>query len=91
MAGLLVTLGNPKIMLFYLVLVPTVVDYTSINTMAWLQLTGTMLAVLITIDLFWALLVDRIGQMLKSRRAVRIANRTGAVAMAGAGIVIATR
>jgi threonine/homoserine/homoserine lactone efflux protein len=48
-----------------------------------------MLLVLIAVDLAWALLAARARRLLASRRAVRIANRTGAVVMAGAAATIA--
>ncbi|PXW17638.1 LysE family translocator [Paraburkholderia caballeronis] len=90
-AGLLVTLGNPKIMVFYLALVPTVVDLSHIGVAAWAELTATMLAVLIAVDFGWAAIATRARALLKNRRAVRVANRTSAVVMAGAAAAIATR
>ncbi|MDR6498087.1 threonine/homoserine/homoserine lactone efflux protein [Burkholderia ambifaria] len=90
-AGMLVTLGNPKIMLFYLALLPTIVDLTHVGVVAWAELVGTMLAVLILADCFWSLLAVRARALLTSARAKRIANRTSAAAMAGAAVAIATR
>ncbi|HEV7357726.1 MAG TPA: LysE family translocator [Steroidobacteraceae bacterium] len=88
-AGLTVTLGNPKIMVFYLALLPTIVDLDSVRGTAWLELTGVTLLVLITVDLAWALLAVRARRMLTSRKAVKIANRASATMMAGAAAVIA--
>jgi len=90
-AGLLVTLGNPKIMVFYLALVPTLVDLSRIGVVAWAELTATMLAVLIAVDFGWALVAARARLLLTNRRAVKVANRTSAVVMAGAAAAIATR
>ncbi|MEM5344249.1 LysE family translocator [Paraburkholderia azotifigens] len=90
-AGLMVTLGNPKIMVFYLALLPTLVDVSRVGTLAWLELTLTMLAVLMTVDFVWALLATKARTLLTSRRAVKIANRTSATMMAGAAAAIATR
>ncbi|UVE68680.1 LysE family translocator [Burkholderia pyrrocinia] len=90
-AGMLVTLGNPKIMLFYLALLPTIVDLTHVGVLAWAELVGTMLAVLILADCFWSLLAVRARAFLTSARAKRIANRTSVTAMAGAAVAIATR
>ncbi|WP_261546218.1 LysE family translocator [Burkholderia multivorans] len=90
-AGTLVTLGNPKIMLFYLALLPTIVDLTHVGVVAWAELVGTMLAVLIFADCFWSLLAMRARSFMTSARAKRIANRTSATAMAGAAVAIATR
>lgn len=90
-AGLTVTLGNPKIMVFYLALLPTLVDLSRIGPLAWFELTLTMLVVLMAVDFGWALLAVRARRLLRSRRAVRIANRTSATMMAGAAAVMATR
>jgi threonine/homoserine/homoserine lactone efflux protein len=90
-AGLMVTLGNPKIMVFYLALLPTIVDLSRVGTLAWLELTLTMLAVLMSVDFIWALAAVKARALLTSRRAVKIANRTSAAMMAGAAAAIATR
>ncbi|MGF6775443.1 threonine/homoserine/homoserine lactone efflux protein [Paraburkholderia sp. GAS334] len=90
-AGLMVTLGNPKIMVFYLALLPTIIDLSHVGTVAWFELTMTMLAVLISVDFAWALLAVRARRLLTSRRAVSIANRSSAAMMAGAAAAIATR
>jgi threonine/homoserine/homoserine lactone efflux protein len=90
-AGLAITLGNPKIMVFYLALLPTIVDLRHLTILGWLELTGTMLLVLVAIDLIWVLLATRARLFLKSPRAVRMANRLSAGMMAGAATAIATR
>ncbi|MET0484041.1 MAG: LysE family translocator [Aestuariivirgaceae bacterium] len=88
-AGLAVTLGNPKIMVFYLALLPTILDIGHVGMIGWSELLGTMLVVLIAVDLGWALLAARARRLLANRRAVLIANRTGAAVMAGAAATIA--
>ncbi|MDO9453594.1 MAG: LysE family translocator [Stagnimonas sp.] len=90
-AGLLVTLGNPKIMVFYLALLPTIIDLDDIGLTGWAELTLTMLLVLAVIDLGWALAAVRARRLLKNRRAVRIANRVSASMMVGAAAAVATR
>ncbi|MGB5869590.1 MAG: LysE family translocator [Albidovulum sp.] len=90
-AGLAITLGNPKIMVFYLALLPTIVDLGHLTMLGWLELTGTMLLVLVVTDLTWVLLATRARLFLKSPRAVRMANRLSAGMMAGAATAIATR
>src|SRR5262245_39324364 len=77
-AGLAGTLGNPKIMVFYLALLPTIVDINHVGMIGWVELLGTMLLLLIAVDLAWALLAVRARRFLASQRAVMIANRTGA-------------
>jgi threonine/homoserine/homoserine lactone efflux protein len=80
-AGLAVTLGNPKIMVFYLALLPTIVDLQGVGAVT--------LLVLMSVDFAWALLAVRARRLLTSRKAVKIANRTSATVMAGAAAVIA--
>jgi threonine/homoserine/homoserine lactone efflux protein len=86
-----VTLGNPKIMMFYLALLPAIVDLGGLTVTGWLELTLAMLSVLITVDLLWVFLAARARMFLKSPRAVRIANRLSAGMMAGAAAAIAAR
>jgi threonine/homoserine/homoserine lactone efflux protein len=88
-AGLAITLGNPKIMVFYLALLPTIVDLDRVGAAAWVELTAVTLLVLMAVDFAWALLAVRARRLLTSRRAVKIANRTSATMMAGAAAVIA--
>jgi len=88
-AGLTITLGNPKIMVFYLALLPTIVDLDRVGATAWLELTAVTLIVLMSVDFAWALLAVRARRLLTSRKAVKIANRTSATMMAGAAAVIA--
>jgi threonine/homoserine/homoserine lactone efflux protein len=90
-AGLLVTLGNPKIMMFYLALLPTIIDLSRIGTVAWFELTLTMLIVLMAVDFGWALLATRARKLLTTRRAVKLTNRASATLMAGVAAAIATR
>lgn len=90
-AGLAVTLGNPKIMVFYLALLPTIVDVASLTVAGWAELTAAMVVVLIAIDLAWVFLAARLRGLLKSPAAMRIANRCSAGMMAGAATAIASR
>ena len=90
-AGMAVTLGNPKIMMFYLALLPTIIDLSAVTLLGWAELTATMAVVLIGIDLAWVLAATQARRVLKSRRAMRIANRVSATAMAGAAAAIAAR
>lgn len=90
-AGMTITLGNPKIMVFYMALLPSIIDMTAVTPVVWMQLVATMLVVLIVIDLSWVLLAAKARGFLRSRCAVQIANRASAGTMAGAAALIATR
>jgi threonine/homoserine/homoserine lactone efflux protein len=89
--GLTVTLGNPKIMMFYVALLPTIIDLNAVTLTGWAELVVVMLAVLVIVDLAWVLFAAKARQFLKSPRAVRIANRTSAGLMAGAAAAVAAK
>ena len=91
LAGLTVTLGNPKIMMFYVALLPAIIDLGAVTVLGWVELVATMFVVLVVIDLAWVLLASRARLFLRSPRAVRIANRISAGTMAGAAAAIAAR
>jgi len=89
LSGLAITLGNPKIALFYLALLPSIVNLKRITFASWAELTLVMLAVLAGVDLSWSALAARSRRLLINRRARLLTNRAGATVMAGAAIAIA--
>ena len=91
LAGLTVTLGNPKIMIFYVALLPSIIDLAGVTLVGWAELVAAMLVVLAAVDLAWMALAAKARQFLQSPRAVKIANRISAGTMAGAAAAIATR
>jgi threonine/homoserine/homoserine lactone efflux protein len=90
-AGLALTLGNPKIMFFYMALVPTIIDLSHLSVLGWAELTVAMVLTLMVVDAFWILMAARVRLLLRNPQAIRIANRCGAGMMAGAAGAIATR
>ena len=91
LAGFSLTLGNPKIMLFYMALLPTIVDLKYLSVTGWIALVIVMLAVLATVYVSWLLAAAKARHLLKTPRAMRLANRCGAGMMAGAATAIAAR
>ena len=91
LAGLSVTLGNPKIMVFYMALLPTIIDLRAVSVGDWAELTATMFGVLIVVDLSWALLAAQARRLLRSARAQRVANRVSGTVMGAAAVAIAIR
>lgn len=89
--GLAITLGNPKIMLFYLALLPSLIDLGRVNGLAWAELLATMLAVLMTVDFTWVTLAVQARRLMRSPRAMRACNRVSAGVMALAAAAIAAR
>jgi threonine/homoserine/homoserine lactone efflux protein len=78
-------------MVFYLALLPTIVDLSRVSILGWVELTATMLAVLVAVDFIWVALAAQARRLLRSARAMRAANRTSAAMMAGAAAAIASR
>jgi threonine/homoserine/homoserine lactone efflux protein len=90
-AGLLLTLGNPKVILFFVALLPTVVDLARIDALAFVELAVLIVLTLSSVLATYALAAVRARRLLTSPRAVRAVNRGAGAAMAGAAAAIATR
>ena len=88
-AGLAVTLGNPKLMVFYIAFLPSIIDLAVVTPFIWLELTLTLGLALITADFIWIFLASQARRWLKSPRAVKLANRVSATVMGGAATAIA--
>lgn len=91
LSGIAMTLGNPKIMVFYLAILPTVIDLGHVTVLGWAELMIVMFVVLAAVDVSWVLLAAQARRFLKSPRALKVANRTSAGMMAGAAVMIAAR
>jgi threonine/homoserine/homoserine lactone efflux protein len=91
LTGLALTIGNPKIMVFYLALLPSLIDLNKVSLIGLGELVAVALVVMMTVDLFWAFAAAWARQWFKSPRALKLANRASATAMGGAAAVLATR
>ena len=91
LGGLAVTMGNPKTMVFYLALLPSLVDLARVDTLAYVELAAVTLGVLAIVFGFYILLALRARRLLANARAVRIVNRGAGLVRAGAAVAIATR
>ena len=89
-SGLSVALGNPKNMLFYLTLMPSLMDMTGVTAAGWAELVLTLVATLAVVDLGWALLAARARTFLHNSRTIRRANQIsgGMMALAAAAIAV---
>jgi threonine/homoserine/homoserine lactone efflux protein len=90
-AALLLSLGNPKIMLFYLALMPTVIDLTRLTVPDMLELAAIVAVVVSAVLAGYVLLAAQARRMFTSPRALRTVNRTAGLAMAGAAAAIVVR
>jgi threonine/homoserine/homoserine lactone efflux protein len=89
--SLMLTLANPKTILFFLALLPTVIDMTSMNLVRFLEISAAMVFVLPAVLGAYALLAAKARQLFTTPSAVRRLNRSSGAAMAGAAVVVATR
>lgn len=90
-AGLAVTLGNPKTMVFYLALLPNILDLQAITLLGYLELVVVCQAILAVVFGSYIVLAARARRFLATPRSRRFVNRLSAGAMAGAATWIATR
>lgn len=91
LAGLTVTLGNPKTMIFYLAITPTVVDLDSVTLADYGILVALTVVVLLVVLVPYLALAAKARWFLKSPRAMKLLNRTAASFMVGAAAAIAAR
>lgn len=89
--SLSLTLGNPKVIVFFLSIMPLVVDLNAITPASFLVIAAVAIAVLTLTLGAYALAADRARLLLRSSRAVRLAQRAGAGVMAGVALAIAAR
>ena len=90
-ASLMLTLANPKAILFFLALLPTVVDLASMNALSFVEISLAMALIMPLVMFSYVFLAARARQLFTTPSAVRRLNRGSGVAMASAAVVVATR
>ena len=91
LASLSLTMGNPKVMVFFLSIMPLVVDVRTLSLMALLELGVVCGAVIFSTLALYALAANRARVLLKSTRAMKFVHRAAGGLMAGAAVAVATR
>ncbi len=92
LSGLALTMGNPKTIVFYLALLPTVVPLDQpITVLGFTELTVIVVLVLLIIGCGYAGLAAAARDFFTSTRALRNLNRTAAAIMAGAAAFVVAR
>lgn len=91
MSGLLVTLGNPKTMLFYIALMPTLIDIGNVSVADYMLLVLATFVVLLVVLVPYMALASRARALLKRPDQLQILNRTAAFVLAATAAFIATR
>lgn len=88
LAGFMVTLGNPKTIVFYLALLPTVLDLNAVGFGEWAGLAALTLVILYVVLLPYALLAGRARRLMAEPAALRRLNRAAAGVIGSAGALI---
>ena len=91
LGGLALTLGNPKTIVFYLALLPTILDLTRITALGFAELLAATLTVLSVVFAGYIVLAARARQLFTTPKAIRILNRTTGAMLAGAAAAVASR
>lgn len=92
LSGLLLTLGNPKPIAFYLALLPLILDLNQVSFDTWaLVLVPLTLAVLFVIGSLFILAAASVRHWLASAKAQMILHRVAAVAMIGAAMTMVVK
>ena len=91
LSGLFVTLGNPKTMLFYVALVPTLVDLNAVGLRDYGVLLAATFIVLLAVLVPYIALASRARLLMRQPKALRRLNRLAAGVLAGTAAYIATR
>jgi threonine/homoserine/homoserine lactone efflux protein len=91
LGSLALTMGNPKTMVFFLALLPTVVKLETLSLSGFLEIAATIVSVLPIVLGGYVLAAARARKMFRSPRALRNLNRGTSAALAGAAVVVATR
>ncbi len=89
--SLSLTLGNPKVMVFFLSIMPLVVDVKSLTPLRLLELAAVCVPVLASTLAAYALAANRARALFRSAKAMRIVHRAAGGLMAGVAVAVATR
>lgn len=91
LGSLALTLGNPKPMVFFLAILPTVVELNRLNAAGFLSIALVIAVVLPAVLGAYTLFAARARSRLSRPETVRWVQRSTGVVMAGAAIAVATR
>lgn len=91
LGGLALTLGNPKPIVFFLALLPTVIQLETLSIQGYLAVAAAIVVILPIVLGSYAVMAARVRRLFRGARAVRRLQRGTGVVMAGAAVAVATR
>ena len=90
LGSLTLTLGNPKVMIFFVALLPTVVQLRTLRLLDYVFIGGAIAVILPCVLGAYALAASHARKFFRNARSIRLLNRGAGTAMAGAAIAVAT-
>ncbi|WP_333825059.1 LysE family translocator [Pinisolibacter sp.] len=91
LAGLTLTLGNPKTIVFYMALLPTVVDLAALTPLGFVEMAVIVFLDLLVVGAAYAAMAARARRFFRDPKARRLLDRTAGTMMAGAAVAVAAR
>jgi threonine/homoserine/homoserine lactone efflux protein len=91
LGALALTLGNPKVIVFFLSIMPLVVDLKDMTPLVFVEMAAVIVLVITPVMTTALVLADRARRVFTSERALRRINQGTAGIMAGAAVAIASR
>lgn len=89
--GLIVTLGNPKPILFYGAILPTFLDLTTVSIVDFAILMAVVVCVSFVVYLAYMLTIERARRLLASTRTLKRLNQGTGVVLICSGVAVAMR
>lgn len=90
LTGYALSISNPHAIVFYVALLPTVLEVRNVGVLSYLLLCLTLSSLMLLIAGVYAFSADRLRHVLRSEQARRVSNRVAGGVMVGSGIVVIT-
>lgn len=91
LSGFLVTMGNPKMMLFYIALLPSIISPELLSLPMILSLVAAVIVVLATVFTIYVSAAEKARQLLRSKQSLKLLNHATAITLGGAALWIAAK
>ncbi len=91
LGGFTLTLGNPKTIVFYMALLPTLMPVEDITLVGYFELIGISVVTLCAVGVVYAAAAAGARELFRSPKALKRLNRTAGVVMAGAAAAVVAR
>jgi threonine/homoserine/homoserine lactone efflux protein len=91
LTALSVMLGNPKVMVFYIALLPNLIDLAGVSALGYVELVAVTFFVVTAVDGGYVLMASRVGRLLRRPGALRWVRRGSGALLASAAVAVASR